>query len=141
MALTLSTSAFADWTLQNDNGDWQDCGPAKVDAVRVEHGAIFTLLNNKENHWKAWKRIALSRSNYNYIDNPVQLSVTANNSKPMTQQQKNLRFNTEMESSQFQSLLENALLRNKTVTVRFTGPEVCNTDNWSSNAVMIQLNR
>lgn len=137
VAISFSTSAFADWNIASDNGDWQDCGPAKVEAVRVEHGAIFANLSNPVEHWKVWKRIALNKTDYNYMAKPIQLFSRQN---VLATQTKNLRFKTNMASSQFQSLLENALLHDKKVIIRFPGTEACNTDNWASNAVMVQLN-
>lgn len=142
VAASLSTSAFADSSIPSNNGDWQDCGPAKVEAVRVEHGAIFAYLNNPSEHWSAWKRIALDKSNEDYMSKPMQLLARSNLSVAQQQQlEEHLRFKTEMQSSQFQSLLENALIRNKKVIVRFPGTETCSADNWTSNAVMVQLNK
>jgi hypothetical protein len=146
---SLSTSVFADSSIGSDNGDWQDCGPVKVEAIRVEHGAIFAFLNNSSKHWKAWKRIALNKANDDYMAKPMQLFSHSNLSTvqqlqlqlQQQQEQHNLRFKTEMESSQFQSLLENALLHNKKIIVRFPGNETCSADNWASNAVMVQLNK
>lgn len=141
---SVSAPSFADWHLNTDNGEWQDCGPAHVDAVRVEHGAIFALLNNQKDGWKAWKRMALNTTNTLYMTESYPQGESL---RSMPSQSKfydgktNLRFNTEMQSSQFQSVLENALLNDKTVTVRFPGTEVCGRDNWASNAVMVQLNR
>ncbi|OBU23849.1 hypothetical protein C0Z01_12485 [Photobacterium kishitanii] len=147
IAMSLSTSVLADGRINTDTGEWQDCGPAKVDAVRVERGAIFALLTNNKDHWKSWKRIALNNTSFPYMKEVIPNSgllanySSSNDLKKVSEMEENLRFKTEMQSSQFQSVLENALLNDKTVTIRFPGTESCKVDNWGSNAVMVQLNK
>ncbi|PSU26849.1 hypothetical protein CTM97_20495 [Photobacterium phosphoreum] len=146
IVISLSTLALADERITTDTGIWEDCGPAKVDAIRIEHGVIFALLNNPTDHWKVWKRIALnkimpSKMSEKLSDGALLAEYSSSPDLKKLKLKDNLSFNTETQIAQYQSLLENALLHNKTVTIRFSSTESCKVDNWSSNIEMLQLNK
>ncbi len=146
IAVLLSTSALADGRITTASGVWQDCGPAKVEAVRVEKGVVFALLKNTTDHWKAWKRISSNESLPSNVGNNLSegaLLAEYSSSTDLNKLKKDddSRIKTELQHYQYQSLLENALLNDKTVIVRFPNTESCKSDNWASNAEMVQLNK
>ncbi|MFB1076814.1 hypothetical protein [Photobacterium damselae] len=129
-----STSVVADDRIPSVVGEWQDCGPLNVVAVQAEHDDVLIQLENETDGWQVWKRIGVTQ------DDSVYDGLIPRQSRSQEADiEGNLTFNTSSHIMQFQSLAEKALLNDKQVIVRFEGDEVCHTDNYNSNAVMIRL--
>lgn len=131
---TMAFQSFANNQIPSDVGDWQDCGPLNVAAVQAEHNGVIVLLENEAEGWQAWKRIGVTQ------DEPVFDGLIPRSTyREDATIEGNLTFNNSSHIMQFQSLAEKALINNKRIEVRFEGDEVCQVDNYNSNAVMVRL--